>query len=188
MFAKFVDERMKATEEKIIDIFTSIPKSKIESGLQKAKAINNTLNVIKEDRQTFGLLVAKSEFPNEAFKYPLTAVLLALAEPDQILRQQSSKSTLSRCHNEKLDSVVKETPDKADWSVDRMEAVSVVSPQETCKDFADAILSYCKPKDVTCPKRVTFIIDSYNSTSIKQSTRIKRGQPGRRDAKNANTR
>ena len=169
MFAKFVDERMKATEEKIIDIFTSIPKSKIESGLQKAKAINNTLNVIKEDRQTFGLLVAKSEFPNEAFKYPLTAVLLALAEPDQILRQQSSKSTLSRCHNEKLDSVVKETPDKADWSVDRMAAVSVVSPQETCKDFADAILSYCKPKDVTCPKRVTFIIDSYNSTSMEKT-------------------
>ena len=48
------------------------------------------------------------------------------------------------------------------------------------KDFADAILSYCKSKVGICPKSLTIIFDSYNSTPITQSTQIKRGQPGRR--------
>ena len=58
-----------------------------------------------------------------------------------------------------------------------MAAVVVVPPQETYKDFDDAILSYWKPKDFTCPKSLTIIFDSYSSTSIKQSIQIKRGQP-----------
>ena len=48
------------------------------------------------------------------------------------------------------------------------------------KDFADAILSYCKSKVGICPKSLTIIFDSYNSTPITQSTQIKRGQPSRR--------
>ena len=43
--------------------------------------------MIKEDRQAFGLLVAKVQTPSEALKYPLTTVSLALATPDQILHQ-----------------------------------------------------------------------------------------------------
>ena len=61
-----------------------------------------------------------------------------------------------------------------------MAAVVVVPPQETYKDFDDAILSYWKPKDFTCPKSFTIIFDSYSSTSIKQSIQIKRGQPDHR--------
>ena len=37
----------------------SIPKSKNQNGLDKIKVNNNTLDVIKEDRQAFGLLVGK---------------------------------------------------------------------------------------------------------------------------------
>ena len=58
-----------------------------------------------------------------------------------------------------------------------MAAIVVVPPQETYKDFDDAILSYWKPKDFTRPKSLTIIFDSYSSTSIKQSIQIKRGQP-----------
>ena len=105
---------MKAPEAKIIDFFVSIPKSKIRAGLEKVKVKNNTLDVIKEDRQAFGLLVGKVQTPSEALKYPLTTVPLALAEPHQKLRQQSTKATLRRFVYEELDSIVKETPDEAD--------------------------------------------------------------------------
>ena len=159
MFAKFVEEKMKAPEEKRIHIFASISKSKILIGLEKVKVKNNTIAVIKEDRQAFGLLVGKVQTPSEALKYPLTTVPLALAEPDQKLRQQSTKATLRRFVYEKSDSIVKETPDEADWSVDGMAAVAAVPPQETYKDFANAIFSYCKPKDVTCPKSLIIIFD-----------------------------
>ena len=47
--------------------------------------------------------------PNKALKYPLTPVPLSLAEPDQILRQQSTKATLHRFLHEKSGSIVKET-------------------------------------------------------------------------------
>ena len=59
--------------------------------------------------------------------------------------------------------------------MDKMAAVAVAY-----KDFAYAVLSYCKAKVGTCPKSLAIIFDSYNSTSITQSTQIKRGQPGRR--------
>ena len=59
LFTKFAEERMKAPEAKIIDFFVSIPKSKIRAGLEKVKVKNNTLDVIKEDRQAFGLLAGK---------------------------------------------------------------------------------------------------------------------------------
>ena len=155
--------------------FPSIPRSKIRTGLEKAKVKNNTIDAIKEDRQATGLLVRKVHTPSEALKYLLMTVSLALAEPDQTLRQQSTKAILCRRLYEKSDSIVKETPDKADWLVHGMAPVAVVPPQETCKDFADAIHTYCKSKDVACPKSLTVIFDSCNSTSIKQSTQIKRG-------------
>ena len=65
---------MKAPEEKIIHILSSISKSKILTGLEKVKVKNNTIVVIKEDRQAFGLLVGKVQTPSEALKYPLTTV------------------------------------------------------------------------------------------------------------------
>ena len=85
MFIKFVEERMKAPEEKRVDFFASIPKSKIRTGLEKVK--DSTLYMIKEDRHVFGLLVGNVQIPSEVLKYRLTRFALALAEPDQALRQ-----------------------------------------------------------------------------------------------------
>ena len=95
IFTKFAEERMKVPAEKRVDFFASIPKSKIRTGLEKVKVKNNTLGVIKEYRQGFGLLVGKVQTPSEAFKNPLITVPLALAEPNQTLRQQF-KATLRR--------------------------------------------------------------------------------------------
>ena len=59
---------MRAPEEKRIDFFASIQKSKFRTGLEKVKVKNNTLDVIKEDRQTFGILVGKGQTPSEALE------------------------------------------------------------------------------------------------------------------------
>ena len=47
--------------------------------------------MIKEDRQAFAILVGKVQTPSKAL-----AVALALTEPDQTLRQLSTKETLRR--------------------------------------------------------------------------------------------
>ena len=49
MLTKFVEERMKAPEEKKMDFFATIAKSKIQTGLEKVKVKNNTFDVIKKD-------------------------------------------------------------------------------------------------------------------------------------------
>ena len=60
---------MKAPEEKRIDFYARIPQSKIRTGLEKVKVKNNTLDIIKQDRQAFGLIVGKVQTPSEALKY-----------------------------------------------------------------------------------------------------------------------
>ena len=87
---------MKASEEKKIDFFARTPKFKIQTGLEKVKVKNNTLDVIKKDWQAYGLLVGKVQTSSETLKYPLTIVPLALTELDRTLRQQSTKATLRR--------------------------------------------------------------------------------------------
>ena len=42
--------------------------------------------------------------------------------------------------------------------MDGMAALAAVPLQETYKDFANAILSYCKLKDVACPKNLQFYL------------------------------
>ena len=61
------------------------------------------------------------------------------------------------------------------------------------KDFADAFLSYCKPKVVTCPESLTIIFDLYkylNDAIISDQKRSARPYSlyYKYDAKNANMR
>ena len=66
--------------------------------------------------------MGKVQTPSEALKNPLITAPLASAEPDQTLRQQS-KTTLRRLLYEKSDSVVKKTPDGADWLMESPETM-----------------------------------------------------------------
>ena len=92
-----------STWGKKIEFFVSIPKSKIWTGLEKVKVKSNTLDVIKEDREAFVILVGKVQTPSKALKCPLTNVALALTEADQTLRQLSTKATLRRLLYKKSD-------------------------------------------------------------------------------------
>ena len=65
------------------------------------------MNVLKEDRQAFGLLVGKVTTHQEVNSYPLTTVPLALATPDRDLRQ-GSKAALSNYLIEESNSITEE--------------------------------------------------------------------------------
>ena len=68
-----------------------------------------------------------------------------------------------------------ETNCLTDWYIGGMLAVNAVECKETWKDFADAVLSYCTPKDTSNIKRLSIIFDSYDRSSIKQMTQMNRG-------------
>ena len=196
-FQKFVKERMMRTvdetdnggnEDEINDdkrkvtFFDPIPKMKIKTGMEKEKKANKKLDTLKEDRQAFGVLVGKALTPTEALTYPLTSIPLSLADPDRSIRSQSTKSTLrneliSLSNAGKLNL---ETTSTKDWYVDGMLVVNSIEPQPTWKDFADVVLSYCIPKDKLSIRRLSIIFDSYDQSSIKQMTQMKRGYSANR--------
>ena len=73
--------------------FSPIEKVKLRIGIVKEKKTLQAVSIIKEDRQAFGMIIAKATSLGEAFQYPITSVPLSLATPDATLRQ-SDKAAL----------------------------------------------------------------------------------------------
>jgi hypothetical protein len=88
-FKDFVDLRLKATGEDTINFFDKIVNLKIRTSQEKAKKDPKAVNVLKEDRQAFGVLVGKVTTPEEAHSHPLTIVPLVLATPERDVRPGS---------------------------------------------------------------------------------------------------
>ena len=86
-YKEFVDLRLKATREEQVNLLDKITKLKILIGMEKTKKDPKAINVLKEDKQAFGLLVGKITSLEEELSYALTTVPLALATPERDLRQ-----------------------------------------------------------------------------------------------------
>ena len=56
------------------------------------KENNPQSSISNEDRQAFGLIVAKSVSLEEAFQYPITTIPLAVATSESTLRQSNKAS------------------------------------------------------------------------------------------------
>ena len=96
LFLEFINKRLLPPEVEInqrvppnplADFFSPIKNPNLKTGLKKKKQASKVINVLKEDKQAFDLLVGKTESLLEARSYPLTSVSLALAFPDGDLRQ-----------------------------------------------------------------------------------------------------
>ena len=83
LFLSFVNDRLR---NQSTSFFHPITKAKLNTGIVKAKT-NKVVDVMKEDRQAFGILVAKFVNIKEASKFPITSLPLAVANPDGSLRQ-----------------------------------------------------------------------------------------------------
>ena len=126
--AKFLKDRIMKTNDDRISIFDSITKSKIKTGMEKEKKESRKLDILKEDKQAFGLLVGKVSTPADVLAFPLTTIPLALADVDKTLRSQTTKAVL-RNHIIETAKAVKsklETEDTVDWYVDGMLPVNSV--------------------------------------------------------------
>ena len=162
-------------------IFEPIKCHNIATGLKKKKKTAKNIDILKEDRQAFGLLVGKVRTQGEALPYPLTSSPLALAFPDNTLRQ-SQKAPLRNLLIEDAKALCKQQNEVSDWFIDGMAAVnSIGSKKDTWKEYADKFLKYCMPKDSSRVNSLSIIFDSYKQNSIKQMTQLERagGEIGR---------
>lgn len=120
------------------------------------------------------MLVGKIKTPEKTLAHPLTTIPLALANPDNSLRQ-GSKATLRNHLIEESKSLCDVPNEEADWFIDGMAAVVAVEVAETWEDYANKFLEFCKPRSKV--KQLFIIFDSYRESSIKQMTQLKRGRP-----------
>lgn len=65
-YKEFVYARLKASGEERVNFFDKIINLKIKTGMEKLKKSPNAINILKEDRQAFGVLVGKATTPEEA--------------------------------------------------------------------------------------------------------------------------
>ena len=86
LFLEFINKRLLPSEERI-DFFSPIKNPKLETSLKKKKQKPKVINVLKEDKQAFGLLVGKTTSLLEDHSYPMTSIPLTLTSPNGDLRQ-----------------------------------------------------------------------------------------------------
>ena len=121
--SRFIDERMKTVGGNMVSFFASIQSPKIDTGPKKAKKMSPAVNVMKEEKQAFGLLVGKFSSAEETLAYPLTSIPLLLATPDGNLRQ-SSKATFRNHIMHESNSIIEISPyHHASWIIDDMAAL-----------------------------------------------------------------
>ena len=133
-FKSFVEERLvKGT----VNFFAPIKKNKLQTGVKIKKKAPKAVEVLKEDCQAFGTIVAKSLSLKEAFRYPITSIPLSVAFPDGVLRQ-SEKASFRNFLIEKSNATSKIMPKKAAWLVDGMAAVQTFKPKSTYREWIEA--------------------------------------------------
>lgn len=180
LLAKFIDERLKMEGDDRVSFFKAITNQKIKTGLEKPKKFQKVVNILKEEKQAFGVLVGKATTAREAHSHPLTSVPLALSTEESCLRQ-GAKSVLRNHIIEETKAEQDEPPTRAEWLIDGMAAVQAVPPKSTWKEYAESLLKFCMPPAEYNPVRVAIIMDTYGERRIKnQKRRSQSGRQGRR--------
>lgn len=108
-------------------------------GLRDQDHIGSFANFIKskvkqEDRQAFGVLVAKATSLEEAFSFPITTVPLSIPTPDSTLTQSHQASFRNYLIN-KSKAVSSSFPLDGRWIIDGMAIFRCVKPKPTYREL-----------------------------------------------------
>ena len=176
LFKTFVEERLQRSGK---GFFDPIKRVKLRNGIEKKKVIPKAVTLLKEDRQAFGLVVAKSVSLQEAFKFPITSVPLAVATTEATLRQSDKASLRNYLINE-CNSISEDPPKNCSWFIDGLAAVRSLQPKKTYRVWLKSFLQFAKPPRNTDAIQVGLINDTYKADSVKGGTRKDRGESGLR--------
>ena len=174
LFSSFVNERLVKGEKSFFD---PIKRTNLKTGIVKKKKSPKAIEVLKEDCQAFGIIIAKCISMEEAFKYPITTFPLSIATTEGMLRQ-GEKASLRNFLISQSSGVCEKPPTNAAWIVDGMAAVRSFKAKQTYREWIDSLLIFLRPPKDSMPASVAMINDNYAIKSVKDCTRIKRGNPG----------
>ena len=173
-YEAFVKERLSGHEK---FFFEPIKRIKLNTGLVRAIKTPKAISILKEDRQAFGLIIAKAASLDEAFSYPITSVPLSVATPEGTLRQ-SDKASLRNFLITDSDASTEITPKNCISLVDGLAAIRTLKPKLTCKPWIESLVHFITPPRDCAPIGIGLISDTYPEKSAKGGTRSKRGESG----------
>ena len=122
-------------------------------------------------------MVAKSVKMEDAFKYPIMTVPVAIATADSGLRQSDKAQLRNFLINESKASL-KSVPKGCRWLVDGMVAIRSLIPKETDEIFRNNLVNFITPSKDDDSTFVGIIIDTYREKNLKEGTRNERGLSG----------
>ena len=152
---------------------------KLNNGCEKKKTTPKAVSLLKEDRQAFGFIVAKSVSLEEAFQYPITTVPLAVATSESTLRQ-TNKASLRNYLMNKSGSISEDTPKYCSWFIDGLAAIRSLRPKKTYREWLKSLLQFITPPKEAEATQVVLVNDTYKEDSIKGGRRKERGESGPR--------
>ena len=135
---EFIQKRLVDQSE---SFYAPITQCKLNTGIKKKKKTPHATEVIKEDKQAFGLLVGKAISDTEAFSHPLTTYPLSIATADGDLYQRDKAKWRNYLIEVSL-STTTETPLQCAWLIDGMAVIRTLKPSATYKVFADSIITF----------------------------------------------
>ena len=158
---EFINLRLKATSDYRKNFFDKIPNLKIKTGQEKTKKDQQVLNILKEEKQAFGVLVRKNYFPRRGTFTPFDNRPTCPSHPRK--RPKTRYKIIFRNYLiEESTSVIEETPKGCNWLIDEMAAVNSIPSQQTWGGYADSLLQSCMPASQFEPLQVAIIFDRYN--------------------------
>ena len=128
---QFIKERLVVGVKSFYD---PIPKLKLNTGMNNKKKKPRAGEVLKEDKQAFGLLVGKAISNTEAFSYPLTTYPLSIATPDGDL-YQGDKSDWRNYLIQLSLSTTTENPMECVWLFDGMAVIRTLKALFNIQSF-----------------------------------------------------
>ena len=146
-------------ENDAVSFFAPIKNPKLKTGFEVIVREAKVINQLKEDKQAFGLLVAKETSPEEVYSY-----------------QQSQKTPFRNYLINESKSTRKEVPTDADG----MAVVWAMSIKSTWKELADTFLEAVTSQEYLHPTSIQIITDTYEDNQIKEMTQRSTGISGQR--------
>ena len=155
--------------------FDPIKKVELNYGVEKSKVAPRAVNILKENRQAFGIMVSKTYSLEEAFSYPITSVPLSGAIPEGTLRQ-GEKVSFRNFHISSAEASHSHIPKNCSWYIDEMSTVRSTKPGKTYLEWFRRFERFILPPIEAEPVAAGIINDTYRDDSLKRGTRKERGE------------
>ena len=123
-----------------------------------------TVDILKEDKQVFGLIISKCASKAEGFSFPMTYYPLPIAKSEELLYS----SDKAKFRNDVIGESHSNLPfSDAAWIVDAGYAIRQLKPKATYREFYNDLLNWMIPDSIHRPRRLIICIDDYREKLTK---------------------